>query len=44
MFRTKIVQKTKTHILHSITSIPNIAPFMRSRGKIWWSRTGHRWQ
>ena len=29
MFHTKLVEKIKTHILHSITFFPKIVPFMR---------------
>ena len=42
MFRTKFVVKIKTHILCSVTFFPKIEPFMRKRGKIVESRTGHR--
>ena len=44
-FRTKVVEKMKTHILCSITFFPpKIVLFMRYCGKILQCRTGHRWQ
>jgi len=33
MFRTKVVEKIKTHILCSVTFFPKIVPFMRKRGE-----------
>ena len=43
MFRTKFVQKIKTHFMCNNFFFPRIMAFMRC-GKIWCSRTGHRWQ
>jgi len=43
MFHTKFVSKIKTHMLCAITFSPNIVPFLRTYGKIWYSQIGHRW-
>ena len=44
IFQTKVVNKIKKHILSSVIFFSKIVSFMRIRGKILYSRTGHRWQ
>ena len=41
MFRIKVVEETKTHILYSVTFFPKILPFMRKCRKIWRRQRGH---
>ena len=43
MFQTQVVEKTKKHILCSVTVFPITVPFMRC-GKIWYNQTAHRQQ
>jgi len=44
MLQTKVVEKNQnSHFMFNIF-LPNIVAFMRLCGKIWYSRTGHRWQ
>jgi hypothetical protein len=43
-FQTKAAEKTKTHILCSVTPPLQIVPFMRKRGTILQSEAGYRWQ
>jgi hypothetical protein len=38
------VEKIKTRIFFFCNVLPTILPFMRKCGKIWCSRTDHRWQ
>jgi len=44
MFQTKVVQKIKSHILCSVTFPRKSCRLWDNLGKIWYSRTGHRWQ
>ena len=43
MFQTKFAEKIKTCISCSITYF-EIMPIMRQRGKVLYTRAGHRWQ
>jgi len=45
MFKVKVVEKIKTHILGSVTFfLSKTIPFMRQCGKTMQSHTSHRWQ
>jgi len=44
MFQTIYLDKIKTHTLCSVTFSPKIVPIMRHCRRIWYGRTGHRYQ
>jgi hypothetical protein len=44
MLQTTVVEKIRPHFLCSVIFPPEIVPFMRLCGKIWYSQTGHRFQ
>jgi len=44
MFQTKVLEKTKTRILYSVTSFRKSCRLRGNVVKMWYSQTGHRWQ
>jgi len=42
IFGKRCTENQNTHFMFNKVFFPKIVPFMRERGKIWYSRTGQR--